>query len=217
MKKTIQSFKFIFSGLIVALFLWGCGGGSTSTNPYLGKLPGIAKKYKDEIGNKKEKLVECTDLKKAFKLDKEIKLLKKESATSIKEYLVSNPITNVPFEQKADYPFKIKKVWVEGASFSRINYRATVTITKDILNSYGHPTGYKNNFFAYVIALDKEGNALTKRRGVFMNASRKPFKANMEVEMYGSLDGPADLTSFEKLVFVPKKDANKKKSKKFKE
>ncbi len=211
MKKAIQSIQFILSGLIVVLFLWGCGGGSTSTNPYLGKLPGIAKKYKDDIGNKKKELAECTDLSKAFKLDKEIKLLKKESAISIKEYLVSNPITNVPFEQKADYPFNIKKVWVEGASFSRINYRATVTITKDILNSYGHPPGYKNNFFAYAVALDKEGDVLTKQRGVFMNASRKPFKANMEVEMFGSLDGPADLTSFDKLVFMSKKDANRKK------
>jgi len=216
MKKIIQSIQFILSGLIVVLFLWGCGGGSTSTNPYLGKLPGIAKKYKNDIGNKKKELAECTDMSKAFKLDKEIKLLKNESATSIREYLINNPIVNVPFEQKADYPFKIKKVWVESSSVSRINYRATVTITKDILNDYGNPPGYKNNFFAYAVALDKEGNALTKRRGVFMNASRKPFKANMEVEMYGSLDGPADLTSFEKLVFVSKKNANKKKSKKFK-
>jgi len=40
---------------------------------------------------------------------------------------------------------------------------------------------------------------------------RGPFKANMEIEMAGSLDGPADMVNFEKLVFVSTEEYGKNK------
>ena len=211
MKNLFKTFGLIITGLIVSFLLSNCGGGGTSSNEHLSSLPGMAKEYAEEIDGLEKEIKESTDMEKALKLDQERKDLKKEAEKAIEEYLTNNPITNIPFEQKADYQFKINKVWVEGASISRIKYRAKVTITEDILNDYGNPPGFKKNFFAYVIAVDKEGNSLTKKHGVLMNATKKPFKANMEVEMYGSLDGPADLVNFEKLVFVSKdyKNPNK--------
>ena len=213
MKTTTNSLAFLFSGIIIAFFLSGCGGSSssgTSSNQYLGKLPGIAKKYKEEIGNKKKELQASTDLEKAFKLSKEAKILAKEAGEKIAEYLAGHPILNIPFEQKPDDRFKIKKVRVERASKSRIHFIANVLITKDILNSWGNPPGFSNHFFAYVKAVNKEGNSLTRRYGVFGSRVRGPFKANMETELYGSLDGPADLVNFDKLVFISKEEYKKR-------
>jgi hypothetical protein len=150
------------------------------------------------------------DLEKAFKLDKEAKILAKEADEKIAEYLAGNPITNVPFEQKTDDRFKIKKVRVGRASDSRIHFKANVLITKDILNNWGNPPGFSNHFFAYVKAVNKEGNSLTRRYGVLGSRGRGPFKADMKTELYGSLNGPADLVNFEKLVFISKEDYNKK-------
>ncbi|NOX90640.1 MAG: hypothetical protein GXO77_16680 [Calditrichaeota bacterium] len=197
--------------VIIAFFLANCGGGETSNNGYLGKLPDIAKNYGDKMAKVKKEIKECTDLGEVFKLTKEKKLLGEEADKAVEEYLASNPITDVPFEQKADYRFKIKKIAVDRASDSRINFRADVLITKDIRNSFGNPPGFSNSFFAYMKAVDKDGNSLTRKSGVMMNSgSRGPFKAGMEVKMSGSLDGPADLSDFEKLVFISKKEYRQK-------
>ena len=214
MKTTTKSLTFLISGIIIviAFLLSGCGGSSsgTNSNQYLGQLPDIAKKYLEKIDNKKKELQASTDLEKAFKLSKEAKILGKEADVKIAEYLAGHPILNIPFEQKADYRFKIKKVRVERASTLRIHFIANVLITKDILNSWGNPPGFSNHFFAYVKAVDKEGNSLTRRYSVFGSRGRGPFKANMETELYGSLNGPANLANFDKLVFVSREDYNKK-------
>lgn len=213
MKTTTNSLAFLFSGIIIAFFLSGCGGSSssgTSSNQYLGKLPGIAKKYKEEIGNKKKELQASTDLEKAFKLSKEAKILAKEADVRIAEYLAVHPILNIPFEQKPNDRFKIKEVRVERASKSRIHFKASILITRDILNNWGNPPGFSNHFFAYVKAVNKEGNSLTRRYGVLGSRGSGPFKADTETELYGSLNGPADMVNFEKLVFISKEDYNKK-------
>lgn len=195
--------------VISAFFLANCGGG-TSANEYLGELPGIAKEYTEKIAKMKNELKECTELEEAFKLKKETKLLGEEADKTIEEYLTSNPITNLPFEQKADYQFSIKKVAVENASDSRIKFIAKVTITEDIRNNFGNPPGFANTFFAYIQAVDKEGNSLTRRKGVMAPWGRGPFKAGMEVDIHGSLDGPADLVNFEKLVFISQEEYKQK-------
>ena len=94
MKITTKSLIFLFSGIILVFLLSGCKSSSTSTNQHLGKLPGIAKKYKDEIGNKKKELQACTDLEKAFKLDKEAKILAKEGNQLCIHYVVSSEQQN---------------------------------------------------------------------------------------------------------------------------
>lgn len=213
MKKSFMSFRLIITVVIATFLLSSCGGGEVSTNEHLSSLPGMAKKYSEKIDNLEKEIKENTDQEEAFKLDKEKKLLKEEAEKAIEEYLTKNPITDVPFEQKADYQFKINKVWVENASLYRINYIANVTITSDIVNEYGNP---KKHFFAFVIAVDKEGKSLTRKPGVLGNdwGNRGPFKANMEVEMKGSLDGPMDMADFENLVFISREDYDE--AKKFK-
>ncbi len=87
-------------GFVTIMFLLaGCGGG-TSNNEYLGKLPGIAKKYAEKIDKKKKDLKECTDMQKSFKLHKELELLGDEADKSIAEYMASNPVPKVPFEKR---------------------------------------------------------------------------------------------------------------------
>jgi hypothetical protein len=201
-RKNMRTNILILVGFVTIMFLLaGCGGG-TINNEYLGKLPGIAKKYAEKIDEKKKNLKECTDMQKSFELNREIELLGDEADKSIAEYMASNPIPDVPFEQKADYQFKIKELSIENASDSRIHLKAKVTITEDIKSKWG---GFEKNFFAFVQAVDKEGKSLTRQHGVMMNYSKGPFKAGMEVEMSGSIDGPADLVTFEKMVFVAKK------------
>lgn len=200
----------LFAFVISAFFLANCGGG-TSTNEYLGELPGIAKEYTEKIAKMEKDIKECTDLGEAFKLTKEKKLLGDEADKAVEEYLTSNPITDLPFEQKADYQFSIKEIAVESVSDSRINFKAKVTIKEDIRNNFGTPPGFANTFFAYIKAVDKEGNSLTRKFGVTGPWGRGPFKADMVVDIHGSLDGPADLANFDKLVFVSKEEYNKQK------
>jgi len=210
MKNLLQKTGLTIIGINVVLLLVCCGG-ETSSNKYLGKLPGIAKEYSEDIDGLKKDLKESTDMAESFSLDKEIDLLEEESDKAIEEYLASNPITNIPFEQQGDYQFTVKEVSVHpeyNSSASRLQFIAKVTITEDIKKSFG----FARDFFAYIKAVDKEGKSLTRRYGVMMNYNnRGPFKANMEVEMAGSLDGPADMVTFEKLVFVSKEEYEKQK------
>jgi len=207
-KNLLQKTGLTIIGISVLLLLVGCGG-ETSSNEYLGKLPGMAKEYSEEIDGLKKDLKESTDMAESFSLDKEIDLLEEESDRAIEEYLASNPITDIPFEQQGDYQFTVKELSIHpeySSDASRLQFIAKVTITEDIKKSFG----FARDFFAYIKAVDKEGKSLTRRYGVMMNYNnRGPFKADMEVEMYGSLDGPADMVTFEKLVFVSKEEYEK--------
>jgi len=205
MKNLFRIIGLTIIGITVVLLLVGCGGnsGGAASNKYLGDLPGIAKEYVEEIDGLKKDLDESTDRDESFSLNKEIKLLKNEGSKAVEEYLAKNSITNIPFEQQGEYQFTIKEVSVHPeypSSISMLQLLAKVTITEDLMNKDGD---FSRDIFAYIKAVDKEGNSLTSRYGVMMNYNnRGPFKANMEVEMYGSLDGPADMVNFEKLVFV---------------
>lgn len=209
MKNLIQKTGFTIIGVSVLFLLLSCGDGGSgaASNEYLGDLPGIAKKYSEEIDGLKKDLKESTDMEESFELDKEIDLLEEKSDKAIEEYLANNPITKIPFEQQGDYQFTITDVSIHPeypSSASRIQFLAKVTINEDIVSKYGNPS---RDFFAYMKAVDKEGKSLTKRYGVMMNYNvRGPFTENMEVEAYGSLDGPADMVNFEKLVFISKEE-----------
>lgn len=213
MTNKINHIAFILSGFVIALLLQSCGG-QVSSNEYLGELPGIAQKYSQEIEDLKTELKASTDIQKSYSLDKEIDNLKDEAEKEIKDYLTNHPITNIPFEQKADYNFTIKEISAHPTyptSTSRFQLLAKVTINKDIVNDWGNPPSFARNFFAYAIAVDKDGKSLTKKPGVFMNATQSPFKAGMEAEIYGSLDGPADMVNFAKFVFISKDEYDKMK------
>ncbi len=214
MKNLLQKTLLTITGISVLLLLAYCGdsGSGGASNEYLGNLPGIAKEYVDEIDGLKKDLKESTDMEESFSLDKEIDLLEDESDKAIEEYLAGNPITNIPFEQQGDYQFTVTEVSVHpeySSSASRLQFIAKLTVTEDIKGEYGN---FTSDIFAYIKAVDKEGKSLTKRYGVMMNYNvRGPFKANMDVEMAGSLDGPADMVTFEKLVFVSKEEYDKQK------
>jgi hypothetical protein len=209
MKNLFKKIGLATISLGIIFLLANCGGG-TSTNEYLGKLPCIAKKYTEKIDKKEKELKECTDMGKAFKLDNEVKSLEDESDKAIEECLANNQLNALPFEQKADYPFTIKQVSVNtkySSSISRLQLITKVKINQDIKNEYG---GFKKTIFAYIIAVDKEGNSLTKRPGVFGSGFRnKDFTKGMEYEFTGSIDGVKNLGKFEKFIFISREEYNK--------
>ena len=203
MKNVLKKIGLSAIGLSIIFLLANCGGG-TSTNEYLGKLPGIAKKYTKEIDNKEKEIKTCTDMAKAFKLDAEKKELKDEADNAIKEYLTNNPIATLPYEQKADYPFTIQEVTVNtknSSSISRLKLIMKVKIDEDIKNK---------TLFAYINAVDKEGNPLIKRPGVFSSGFRnQDFTKGQEVEFKGSIDGVKNLEKFKKFIFISREEYNK--------
>ncbi len=208
MKRTINFLSLMLSGLMVIYFLSGCGGGgSASTNISLGKLPGIAKKYSDKIDKKKKDLDECTDMEKAFKLDKEIKSLKKESDEAISEYLLNNPIGDIPFEQKAEYPFTIERVFVNTEYESSSHYlqlKVKIKVNEDILNKYG---GFEKTIFAYANPVDSEGTSLSKKSDVFSSGfGSQEFKKDMDFELMGGIQHLQNLENFDKLIFVSREE-----------
>jgi hypothetical protein len=189
--------------------LSSCGGsGGGGSNAALGKLPGMAKSYKEKIESMEADLKASTDLKKAQKLDQEIKGLEEESDKTLEEYLANNTI-EIPFIVESDDRYEIKEIAVESVSDSRIGFIAKVLLKQDIRNNFGNPPGYANTFFTYMKAVDAEGTSLTRRMGVMAPYSRGPFKTNDEIEVHGSLDGPADMVDFVKLVFISKEDYSK--------
>jgi len=197
MKKVMKTFCFTFITFVSFLMFLNCGGGGDSivTNVHLGDLPGIAKNYADKLEAKEQELKVNTDLEKAFTLTKEGELIEEEAEKTIEEHLANNPIVNIPYVVESEYPFTINDISVTNSSDTRINFNVKAVMTEDV----------GKNLFVYIKATDKEGNQLTKKNGVMMEkAARRSLKANEEVDFVGSLDGPADLVNFDKLVFISK-------------
>jgi len=198
MKKYIILFRNAFLTVLSTFLFVGCGGGvgeKIVTNEYLGDLPSIAKNYTDKMEAKEQELKLNTDFEKAFTLAKEGELLEEEAEKVIEEHLVNNPIVNIPFKVEGDYPFTINDISVVNSSETRINFNVNAVMIEDV----------NKNLFVYIRALDKEGNQLTRKNGVMMEkAARRSLKANEEVNFVGSLDGPADLVNFDRLVFISK-------------
>lgn len=199
MKTLIVSTRFILAGVIASFLFSSCSGGGTASNTHLLKLPGIAESYKGKIEKLEEEIEKSTDMEKAMKLDEKRELLEDEAQQAIDNYLKENTISEVPFEQKATYRFTVNKIWVDQSSISRLNFKATITINEAIVNNYGTP---QKNLFAFAVAINQEGKALTRKPATFANAKRGPFEVGSTIEIYGSIDGPADLIDFEKLLFV---------------
>ena len=200
MKKLLKKVGLTAVGLSIIFLLANCGGG-TSTNEYLGKLPGIADKYTEKIDKMEKEIKGCTDMAKAFKLDAEKNELEDEADNAIKEYLTNNPLTALPYEQKANYLFTINEVSVNSSSISRLQLIMKAKIDEDIKNK---------TLFAYINAVDKEGNSLTKKPGVLSSGFRSQnFTKGKEVEFKGSIDGVKKLGKFEKFIFISRDEYNK--------
>ncbi len=203
----MKTFNLTMTICLVSLLFTSCGGrgsDSISTNEHLGDLPSIAKNYITKIEAKEEAIKQNTNMDKAFKLDKELNILKDEAENSVKDYIANNPINNLPFEQKGDDPFTITDISVSQKYNSTPNILgliAKVTITKDV----------SKTMFLFIKAIDKEGNQINKKIGVLATGmfSKKSFEVNKEVELIGGIERTADLVNFEKFVFVSREEYNK--------
>lgn len=192
--------------LIIILIAACGGGGGTKNNEYLNALPSTAKKYSKNYQEKEVKLKECTDLKKAFKYEKELKNYKKEWEEKIIEINEANPITKpLPFEALAEAPYTISEINVNKVYKDNLNIKFSIKINQDIKNKYG---GIEKTLFVYYKALDKDGNCIPKSKTVATNFKRIELKAGTDYEAFGSLKPLQELENFAKIKIITKEEYN---------
>lgn len=203
--KKFNSIFILFLGM--GFILSSCGGGLVS-NTYLGELPSISKKYQDQKDELKEKAKKATDMNDAFKYDKEYKLAKEEGNKAIEEYLATATFeTPILFDQNPDYKFEVIDLKVDGASLTRVNVISNIKITEDIKNKYG---GFEKYIFAYIKAVDKDGNMIGKPNVMSspLSGSKEPFVAESEVVLKGSVGNLREFENFDKIIFITKDEYN---------
>jgi hypothetical protein len=192
----------------LTLLLTSCGGGmKTSKNEFLGEIPSIQKYYHAKIDEKDKELKACTDMNKAFKLDKEAELLKQEWDAKIAESLKTNPLTApIPFEPLKDQSYTIDKI-----SFSNVNsmgFGIKLSIKVDTEIKFDN-----KDIFLYYIAIDKDGKEIqgTKTRSLIRQDYGKDLKAGTEVETSGSWPTKAicNMEDFAKIKFITKDEFDK--------
>ena len=200
----------ILFAIILSFILSSCGGGSISENEFLGKLPGLSEKYQNEIDEYKEKVKQATDMDDAFKYEKKYKLAKEESDRVISEYLTTSILNApIPFEIVVETKYEILDLHLSGASRTRVDLKSNVKIKEDLKNKYG---GYEKYFFAYIKAVDKEGNTLGKPTVMASSMSnREPYTAGLDVPISGSIGNLRYFGNFDKIVFITKAEYEKNK------
>ncbi len=216
MNRLFSNIITIISCLSLVILLQSCGG-EVSSNQYLGKLPGIAKKYSQEIESTKKELKESKDMNEAFGLQKELDNLKDESENAVKEYIANNNLESIPFEMKTDHPFTIKDIKIDPKNhrISSLDLVASVKFNKnltanDIREMYG---GFGSTINAYAQVIDSKGTPL--HNTVFqikIPYSQNEFRAKEGVEytMKGTIFKLAELENFAKINFISKDEYNKK-------
>ncbi len=197
------------------VFLTGCGGSgigiNSVNNEYLNKLPSIAKEYNDKIEAKEKEIHECTDMNDAFKLEKELSLLKEEWEVKIKESNAENPITKpLPFESMANLPYKVNQITVESDKVYKANMtiKFDVALNQDIKNKWN---GFEKYLFIYFLALDQDGKEIPGVISVAMNSGREELKSGFACVVSGQLGPLAKLEHFAKLKLISKEEYDKKK------
>ena len=190
----------------VAVILSSCGGASMTDNTYLGQLPSISKKYQDLQDEYKEKGKKATDMNDAFKYDKEYKLAKDEGKKAVEEYLNTYKFdTPLMFDANPDYLFEISDFKVKGASYTRVNLVLNATMKEDIKNKYG---GFEKYIFAYIKALDAEGNLIGKPTVMStpLGGKHPKFEKGVVVEMSGGIGNLREFENFDRIVFISKEE-----------
>ncbi|MCD4691867.1 MAG: hypothetical protein K8R79_03040 [Calditrichales bacterium] len=211
MKKKI----ILFICYVTIVFLFVSCGKSTNdvSNAFLGKLPSIEKKYADLLDEKEKEIEKCTDMKEAYKLAKEKKLLNKEKEKAIAEYVSAHPLNkDLPFQSLPDTKYNIKKVVVNKASSSNLNIKFLITINEDIKSKYG---SIEKTLFIYFKALDSKGNYLPKSTTVATNFKTIKLVAETEYEAFGSWQNKAtrNMEDFAKIVEVTRDEWEQNKRK----
>jgi len=223
MKNLIRKIVLLFSGITIVLIMVGCGGdsGGAASNKYLGNLPGIAKEYTEEIDGLEKDKKETIDPQEYESLRLEIKQLKAEGENAIVEYLKNNPITNIPFEQHAEYPFTFQEIDVNTnkTSIHSLVLNAKIKVEKnlnlnDMREMFG---GLGTQLIAYSQALDNDGNRIEKVRFVaeIAHSYTEEFvvKEGQEEEMLCTIYNLNELENFGKIIFITKEDFDKLKYK----
>jgi len=210
-KETMKTKKYFFMATVSLLIflLTGCGGGmKTSKNEFLGEIPSIQKYYRTKIHEKDKELKECTDLQKAFKLDKEEQQLKEEWDSKITESMKANPLAAaLPFEPLKDQPYSIEKISVDRVNSMGLGIKISLKINTDIKFEY-------KDIWVYYMALDKDGKEIqgTKLQSLIKQELGKDLKAGTEVETTGSWTTVVITTmeDFAKIKFITKDEYDKK-------
>lgn len=199
--------KLIISALAIAvLLLTSCsGGGGVSNNEFLGEFPSITKKYQQQIDQKEKEQKECTNMEKAIKLGKELKLLKDESKEKIQEYLNTAQLkgTELPVNAISGIPYTINKAEINIVEPGKLIVKFTIKINEDIRNS---------PLFVYYKALDSKGNEIPGSKTTAM-ALKEKLKAGTVCEASGGgwySSVIANLEDFGKIQQITKEEFNKK-------
>jgi len=205
--------------LLAAILISSCGGSgagfSSSSNEYLNYLPSIAKDYTQKIEDKEKAIHENTSLDNAFKLEKELDLLKEEWAAKIKESNTANPLTKpLPFDALPDMPYTINKIRIDNDKVYKANITMVfdVIINKDIKNTYG---SFEKSMFVYYTALDKKGDEIPRTASVAAAYSnRAELKAGVNLNLSAQLSPLANLEDFAKIKIITKEEYDESKKKK---
>lgn len=200
--------------LVSMMLLTSCGDSGIGTgytgNEYLNQLPSIAKDYGLKIEAKEKEIHACTDMDDAFKLEKELELLKEEWGAKIKESHTANPVYKpLPFEEMANAPYKVRGLQVEQDKVykSNVTIKFDIMIPRDIKDEYG---SFEKNLFVFFQALDKAGNEIPEVISVATNSIRNELRAGTTLVVTGQLGPLAKLEDFARLRLISREEYEKR-------
>lgn len=209
----MKTTNFYLAATFVLAFLFSnCGGSSISSskkNEIFGEIPSLEKSYVEKVEKKEEELKNATDMDKAFKLSKEVDLLKEEWDNKIKEIFAAGlPSETVPFNATEKNLWEVEKVTVASASRGHMSMTFSVKILEDIKNQYGQVEG---TLFIYFVATDKEGNPIENTKTVAANMGRERMTAGTQVDLTGVWKSKAirNLENFASLQQITKEEYEK--------
>lgn len=189
-----------------AILFCSCGGNDSSykKNDFLGEIPSIVKNNISKVEEKEKDIKECTNMDEAFKLNKELKLLKEENKEKILKYLTSSNICgkDIPFEAIDVELFKLNQVLLDTVfTNGRVQFKFITTIKDEVSPQRFTP-------LVYFKALDKQGNEIAGGKSVAAG-SRLDIKPGATVSATGILEGQL-LEDFAKIVQITKEEYDKK-------
>lgn len=181
MNLKIRTSILLFVGCLIAS---SCGGGmKTVKNEFLGEIPSIEKHYAEKVAKKEKDLKECKDMQKAFKLSKEVDLLKDEWKLKIEEsFKAGLPAKSLPFESMGNKAYSVDMVTVSSATKGNLSLKFAVTIKEDLKNEWDITV---KDLFIYFKAVDKAGNDIEGSKTVAVNMGRTEMKAGATAELSG--------------------------------
>jgi hypothetical protein len=198
----------MITGNLLIFLLTSCGGGlKTSRNEFLGEIPSIQKYYSVKVDEKKKELKACTDINKAFKLDKEEQLLEQEWETKISECMKANSLTTgLPFEPLKDQLCPVSKISVSLVNKHGFQIKIAIKFDKDIKFD-------GKDLCIYYVAVGKDGKEIpgTELQSWINQGLMKDIKAGTEVETTGcwTISALSNMEDFAKIKFITKNEYNK--------